>query len=160
MVLRKRPGGAEEPMVAKPKVEEDRRGQLADHGGLGLNSGLTVHSGLKSGLGLTAHSWQTGGDSTVDHGHKLNPFRIPKKQKPTLFYLEKVIMSGFRTPIGIGITIPHLPSFRKQIPLDRKTCLCFFGKTSRATNFDVPQCICIWHLPHVLWRWWWWYGKR
>ena len=61
MVLRKRPGGAEEPMVAKPKVEEDRRGQLADHGGLGLNSGLTVHSGLKSGLGLTAHSWQTGG---------------------------------------------------------------------------------------------------
>ena len=107
MVLRKRPGGAEEPMVAKPKVEEDRRGQLADHGGLGLNSGLTVHSGLKSGLGLTAHSWQTGGDSTVDHGHKLNPFPIPKKQKPTLFYLEKVIMSGFRTPIGIGIAIPH-----------------------------------------------------
>ena len=143
MVLRKRPGGAEEPMVAKPKVEEDRRGQLADHGGLGLNSGITVHSGLKSGLGLTAHSWQTGGDSTVDHGHKLNPFPIPKKQKPTLFYLEKVIMSGFRTPIGIGIAIPHLPSFRKQIPLGRKTCLCFFGKTSRATDFDVPQCICI-----------------
>ena len=115
MVLRKRPGGAEEPMVAKPKVEEDRRGQLADHGGLGLNSGLTVHSGLhsglESGLGLTAHSWQTGGDSTVDHGHKLNPFPFPKKQKPTLFYLEKVIMSGFRTPIGIGIAIPHLPSF-------------------------------------------------
>ena len=131
MVLRKRPGGAEEPMVAKPKVEEDRRGQLADHGGLGLHSGLT------------AHSWQTGGDSTVDHGHKLNPFPIPKKQKPTLFYLEKVIMSGFRTPIGIGIAIPHSPSFRKQIPLDRKTCLCFFGKTSRATDFDVPQCICI-----------------
>ena len=70
-----------------------------------VHSGL--HSGLESGLGLTAHSWQNGGDSTVDHGHKLNPFPFPKKQKPTLFYLEKVIMSGFRTPIGIGIAIPH-----------------------------------------------------